>query len=257
MDSYDIGGVGSDDDQGDGLITVIPAGDPRPAPAGGVFVHLFEWKWTDIQRECPYLASKGYTGVQVSPPMEHLVPTADMGAAANDYPWWVRYQPVSYSLAQSRSGTLAEFQAMVTACNAAGVDIIADAVINHMTGPGSNTTTYTGTNGTPYRGFQYPYPSETLYGLSDFHANVGACPSANGEIQDYADRRQVQSCELSGLSDLNTGSSATQADIRAYLQSLLDMGVKGFRIDGAKHIAAQELAAILDGLTGTSTSSRR
>ena len=138
VDSYDIGGVGSDDDQGDGLITVIPAGDPRPAPAGGVFVHLFEWKWTDIQRECPYLAGKGYTGVQVSPPMEHLVPAADMGAPANDYPWWVRYQPVSYSLAQSRSGTLAEFQAMVIACNAAGVDIIADAVINHMTGPGDN-----------------------------------------------------------------------------------------------------------------------
>jgi hypothetical protein len=173
-----------------------------------------------------------------------------MGNPADDYPWWVRYQPVSYSLAQSRSGTLAEFQAMVAACNAVGVDIIADAVINHLTGPGDNNVTYTGTAGTSYRGFQYPYPSETLYGPGDFHANVGACPSANGEIQDYADRRQVQNCELSGLSDLNTGAAAVQADIRAYLQSLLDLGVKGFRIDGAKHIAAQDIAAILNGLTG-------
>ena len=154
-------------------------------------------------------------------------------------------------LAQSRSGTLAEFQAMVVACNAAGVDIIADAVINHMTGPGDNNITYTGTAGTPYRGFQYPYPGETLYGPGDFHANVGACSSSSGEIQNYGDRRQVQNCELSGLSDLNTGSAAVQADIRAYLQSLLDMGVKGFRIDGAKHIAANDLAAILNGLTGS------
>ncbi len=33
------------------------------------------------------------------------------------------------------------------------------------------------------------------------------------------------------------------------MQALLNMGVKGFRIDAAKHIAAQDLAAILTGLT--------
>ena len=47
--------------------------------------------------------------------------------------WSERYQPVSYSVARSRSGTGAEFTDMVTRCKAAGVDIIADAVINHMT----------------------------------------------------------------------------------------------------------------------------
>ena len=77
-----------------------PVRRPQPAPAGGVFVHLFEWKWADIEQECPYLASKGYTAVQVSPP--NGAPGAHRrqgGIAANDYPWWVRYQPVSYSLA--------------------------------------------------------------------------------------------------------------------------------------------------------------
>ncbi|MBN1260704.1 MAG: DUF3372 domain-containing protein, partial [Anaerolineae bacterium] len=59
-DSYDIGGVDTDDDQGDGLITVIPAGDAAIPPTGGVFVHLFEWPWADIEKECTYLAEKGY-----------------------------------------------------------------------------------------------------------------------------------------------------------------------------------------------------
>ncbi len=255
VDGTSLDGNANDNDVGDGIISITPTADVKSAPAGGVFVHLFEWRWADIQKECPYLASKGYTGVQVSPPMEHLVPVADQGGqAASDYPWWVRYQPVSYGLGQSRSGTLAEFQAMVNACNAVGVDIIVDAVINHMTGPGSSTTTYVGTDGSQYRKYQYPYPAQTiyqtLYGAGDFHSGIGACPSASGEISSYKDRRQVQKCELSGLADLNTGAANVQATIRAYLQSLLNMGVKGFRIDGAKHIAAHEIAAILTGLTG-------
>jgi glycosidase len=256
VDSTNIDGnsntnFAEDNDVGDGIISITPTADAAPAPPAGVFVHLFEWRWTDIQKECPYLASKGYSGVQVSPPMEHLVPTADQfGVTTNDYPWWVRYQPVSYSLAQSRSGTLAEFQAMVNACNVAGVDIIADAVINHMTGPGSSSITYTGTAGSPFRKYQYPYPAQSLYGPSDFHSYIGACPSTGGEISNYTDRRQVQRCELSGLSDLNTAAGNVQTAIRNYLQSLLNMGVKGFRIDGAKHIAAHELSAILAGLTG-------
>ena len=94
--------------------------------AGDVFVHLFEWKWTDIAAECEtVLGPAGFKAVQVSPPQEHsIVPSHD---------WSERYQPVSYSVARSRSGTGAEFADMVTRCKTAGVDIIVDAVINHMT----------------------------------------------------------------------------------------------------------------------------
>ena len=62
--------------------------------------------------------------------------------SSNQVPWWQRYQPVSYSLENSRSGTIAELEDMITRCNAVGVDIYADAVINHMTA-GDNT----GSNG--------------------------------------------------------------------------------------------------------------
>jgi alpha-amylase len=98
----------------------------------------------------------GYKAVQVSPPQEHAVVSGN--------PWWQRYQPVSYSIDRSRSGTRAEFQAMVTRCRAVGVDIYVDAVINHMTGNASGT----GSNGTVYTKYNYP----GLYTQADFHPRV-------------------------------------------------------------------------------------
>ena len=192
--------------------------------AGDVFVHLFEWKWNDIADECEnVLGPLGYDAVQVSPPQEHsLVPSRD---------WSQRYQPVSYSIARSRSGTGDEFAAMVTRCQAAGVDIIVDAVINHMTNfpsPGI------GSNGTAYTKYEYP----GLYGPADFHP-----PCA---LTDYTDAANVQECELFSLPDLHTGLAPVRQKIADYLVDLARLGVAGFRIDAAKHIQQTELDDIVD-----------
>ena len=204
---------------------VLPAAY-RPtghAAAGDVFVHLFEWKWNDIARECEQvLGPAGYAAVQVSPPQEHsITPTFD---------WSERYQPVSYSIARSRSGTGAEFATMVSRCRAAGVGIYVDAVINHMTNfpsPG------VGSDGTAYSKYSYP----GLYGPSDFHAPC--------TVNDYASAQNVQDCELLSLPDLNTGSATVRQKIANYLISLAQLGVAGFRIDAAKHIQQVELDNII------------
>lgn len=86
-------------------------------PNRPTMVHLFEWKWTDIANECETFLSKyGYGAVQISPPNEHLMQVQD-----NNMPWWIRYQPVSYKLDKSRSGTQEEFIDMVNRCNKVGV----------------------------------------------------------------------------------------------------------------------------------------
>ncbi len=243
-DTYDVEDP-SNTDQGDGIITIMPMASPVPAPVGGAFVHLFEWRWADVAKECTYLGDTGFSAVQVSPPNEHLVPTANQGGQAEaDYPWWARYQPISHNLAAftSRSGTLAEFESMLAACNAAGVAVYVDAVINHMAYDEVGDPP-AGTSGTTYDN-GYPAPSTRYYGTQyaadDFHNDC--------DIDSYTDRNQVQSCKLTGLPDLDTAAAYVQAQIRAYLQGLLDLGVKGFRIDAAKHIAAHELNAILSGL---------
>src|SRR5690606_6718375 len=135
-----------------------------------------------------------------------------------------------------RLGSREQFAAMTSACAEAGVAVIADAVINHMTGqdePG------TGWAGSPYEHYDYP----GLYGPEDFH-HCGLTP--NDDIQNYRDAQQVRDCELVNLADLTTGTARVQDAIVAYLHDLLSLGVAGFRIDAAKHMPPEDLQAIVD-----------
>jgi alpha-amylase len=193
-----------------------------------VFVQLFEWKWTDIARECEsYLGPKGFAAVQISPPQEHnWIPSGD-GAP---YPWWMRYQPVSYRLDRSRSGTRAELIDMVNRCNAVGVGVYADAVINHMT-PGSGSVSSAGASS--WGGMSYP---RVPYGSNDFHATC--------TVTNYQDAGNVQNCQLVGLPDLHTGTAYVRGKIADYLVDLATIGVSGFRVDAAKHINPGDVGAI-------------
>ena len=194
------------------------------APIRNVFVHLFEWTWPAIARECEeFLGPAGYSAVQVSPPQEH----------ASGPEWYTRYQPVSYQLV-SRSGNREEFVDMVERCKAAGVDIYVDAVINHMTGVYSGT----GTAGSEFTEYEYP----PLYSYDDFN-HCGR--NENDDIADFNDVWELLNCELVNLADLKTSKPSVRATIAGYLNDLLDIGVAGFRIDAAKHTPPDDLAAIL------------
>ena len=178
------------------------------------FVHLFEWQWTDVASECEnHLGPNGFSAVQVSPPQKSI----------SGSQWWTRYQPVSYAI-EGRSGTRAEFENMVDRCNAAGVDVYVDAVINHMAAWDRN------------------FP-EVPYGPNDFH-------SCTSDI-DYSNAWSVQNCDLVGLNDLATESDYVRGKIAAYMNDLIGMGVAGFRIDAAKHIPASDIANIVGRLNGS------
>ncbi|MBF7071783.1 alpha-amylase family protein [Glaciecola sp. MH2013] len=190
------------------------------APA--TFVHLFEWNWKDIATECEtFLSKNGYAAVQVSPPNEHITNSE----------WWARYQPVSYVL-ESRGGTRAEFIDMVQRCDAVGVKIYVDAVINHMAA-GSGT----GTAGNTFGNKNYPN-----YSPQDFHTS---CP-----ISSYNNRFQVQNCELVGLADLDTDAPYVQDTIAGFLSDLVNIGVAGFRLDASKHMPTGDISAILSKVNG-------
>ncbi|MQY11179.1 Alpha-amylase [Streptomyces sp. RB5] len=200
-------------------------GTAGAAPPGtkDVTAVLFEWKFGSVARECTnVLGPAGYGFVQVSPPQEHI-----QGSQ-----WWTSYQPVSYKIA-GRLGSRTDFQNMVNTCHAAGVKVVADSVINHMSA-GSGT----GTGGSSYSKYNYP----GVYSSPDFD-------NCTSQVSNYADRWNVQNCELVGLADLDTGEDYVRGRIAAYLNDLLSLGVDGFRIDAAKHIAAADLANIKSRLT--------
>lgn len=193
------------------------------------FVQLFEWPWDDVARECEtVLGPGGFSAVQVSPPQEHL----DWPGS----PWWARYQPISYKL-ESRSGDAKQFADMVNRCKKVGVDVYADAVINHMAGMSSGS----GSAGSAFHHKSYP----GLYSANDFHS---CGRNGNDDILNFQDPWEVQNCELLNLADLKTGTLEVQDRISEYLNRLLRLGVSGLRIDAAKHIPANDLKAVYQSL---------
>ncbi|MGI5118195.1 carbohydrate-binding module family 20 domain-containing protein [Marinactinospora thermotolerans] len=214
------------------LVPLITRAEPARAATGGrdVIVHLFQWPWESVARECEtFLGPNGYGAIQVSPPQEHVV------LAREAHPWWQDYQPVSYQL-ESRRGGRAEFAAMVRTCREAGVKIYVDAVLNHMSGSGS-VNSGPGSAGSPYTKYDYP----GIYQSQDFH-------DCRRDISNWNDPWEVRNCELVGLSDLKTESGYVRDRLTAYLNDLIGLGVAGFRIDAAKHMAVADIAAITAGL---------
>ncbi|KDN35973.1 hypothetical protein RSAG8_11184, partial [Rhizoctonia solani AG-8 WAC10335] len=185
---------------------------------------MFGWSWDSIAVECTdFIGPAGYGFVQVSPPSEHTIGSS----------WWTDYQPVSYILTSKR-GDRRQFENMVAICKNAGVGIIADAVINHMSAL-NNGTGVAGSNFTHYN-----YPG--IYEENDFH-HCGNPPG--DDISDYNNRTQVQTCELLNLADLATDTERVRSRLAEYLNDLISLGVVGLRIDAAKHIAAGDIFDIL------------
>ncbi|OXS31939.1 alpha-amylase [Streptomyces sp. XY006] len=203
--------------------TAVQASPPGTKDVTAV---LFEWKFASVARECTTtLGPAGYGYVQVSPPAEHI----------QGPQWWTSYQPVSYRIA-GRLGDRAAFQNMVNTCHAAGVKVVVDTVINHMSA-GSGT----GTGGSSYTKYDYP----GLYSSYDFD-------NCTAQITNYQDRGNVQNCELVGLADLDTGEDYVRRTIAGYMNDLLSLGVDGFRVDAAKHMPAADLANIKSRLSNPS-----
>lgn len=199
---------------------------PDEGPLPGVGIQLFQWTWDSIALECTEtLGPAGIDWVLTSPPQEHILGEA----------WWTSYQPVSHRV-DSRLGSREQFADMVSTCGSAGVGIVADAVVNHMTGqerPG------TGWAGSSYEHYEYP-------GLfSDADGDFHHCDAPNGDIQDYKDAAQVQGCELVNLADLATGTEHVRDTLKAYLADLVSLGVAGIRVDAAKHMPPADVAAIV------------
>ncbi|MFF0724389.1 carbohydrate-binding module family 20 domain-containing protein [Streptomyces sp. NPDC004134] len=207
------------------MTVTTPAAQAAPPGSKDVTAVMFNWRFDSIARECTQrLGPAGYGYVQVSPPQEQI-----QGGQ-----WWTAYQPVSYRI-ESRLGNRDQFRNMVGTCRNAGVGVVVDAVINHMSA-GSGT----GTAGSNYTKYDYP---DAPYSDGDFNN----CRRPIGD--NYGDRGNVQNCELVGLADLNTGKDYVRGRIAGYLNDLLSLGVAGFRVDAVKHIPAGDLANIKSRLT--------
>lgn len=204
------------------LISCVGHHDPQILPGRSGIVHLFEWKWKDIGRECEiFLGPKSFAGVQVSPVQENVI--------IPNRPWYERYQPQSYKFS-TRSGTEADFLDMTRRCNNVGVRIYVDIVFNHM-----GAYQGIGTGGTVSNISTLDFPG-VPYTHTDFN---GDC-----DIQDYTNASQVRNCRLVGLPDLDQSKEWVRQKIVEMMNKLINLGVAGFRVDAAKHMWPSDLEII-------------
>ena len=229
------------------IVPVAAVSAPGPIAAAtptqrNVTANLFEWNWPSVAAECTtVLGPDGYAAVQVAPPEDSL--------KASGNPWWQVYQPVDGNLT-SMMGTPAQFSTMVSTCHNAGVKVYVDAVLNHMAAQAGSGTSF---GGQAYNPSTLTYPAYTSV---DFHTYPANCPESNNSIDNWLNYTDATQCQLEGLPDLATETTHVRTTQAAYLNSLIALGVDGFRLDSASSIGETDIAAMEallhpDTLTGT------
>ena len=83
-------------------------------------------------------------------------------------------------------------------------------------------------------GLEYP---NAAYIPTDFHCERS--------LNSWTDPFILNNGWLTGLADLDTESEYVRERIAAYMTDLISIGFSGYRIDAAKHIQPESLAAIL------------
>ncbi|WP_049631315.1 alpha-amylase family protein [Cellvibrio sp. pealriver] len=204
-------------------------------------LHAFDWNYSDVSAKATEIKNLGYKAVLVAPPLK--------SNAANSA-WWQRYQPQDIRVIDHARGNKQSFQTMVNALNAQGVAVYADIVLNHMANERNAATDFPGAAAvSAYNSNATYWNSQKLFGdLTQGIFGSGDFNPANC-ISDYNDVWQVQNWRMcggggdTGLPDLNPNNWVVTQQ-RNYLTSLKNMGVKGFRIDAAKHMTAYHLNQI-------------
>ena len=201
-------------------------GASRAAHQPVAIFHAFNQRFEDVEAFVCALAEQGYSHVQISPAQK-----SNPGGE-----WWKRYQPLDHGVIEGL-GSENDLKCLSETAHSCGMKVIADVVFNHM----ANLD-----GGEDFENLD-KYP-----GLSsdDFHTvatNPGQRPCEVGDNNGYGDgdRQAELTCWLGGLPDLRFTDSVRSIH-KAHIQTLLDLGIDGFRFDAAKHIPADVLKDYID-----------
>ena len=209
-----------------------------PAALADAILHAFNWRYADVTARADRIRDAGYRIVLVAPAYK------SSGSA-----WWARYQPQDYRVIHHPLGDTESFATMVSALQARGIRTYADIVFNHMANeaairsdlnyPGSAVlATYAGNSA--YYGRQRLFGNLAQNFLSQWDFGPAQC------ITDYSSVYQVTTFRLCGgggdpgLPDL-VANDWVVGQQQAYLRALKALGVRGFRVDAAKHMTLSHI----------------
>ncbi|MCK7592603.1 alpha-amylase family protein [Pseudomarimonas salicorniae] len=215
------------------LITLAPA-----LARADVILHAFNWRYADVTARADQIRDAGYRVVLVAPAYK------SQGSA-----WWARYQPQDYRVIEHPLGNSESFKAMVSALAQRGIRTYADVIFNHMANEAAQRSdlNYPGSAVlADYAARSSYFSRQRLFGnlsnglFSQWDFGPAQC------ITDYSNVFQVTTYRLCGgggdpgLPDL-VANDWVVGQQQAYLQALKTIGVKGYRVDAAKHMPVSHI----------------
>lgn len=223
------------------LATVVISWSFSLAAKADAILHAFDWEYQTVEEKAAEIADVGYKAVLVAPPLK----------SGSDCVWYKRYQPQDFRVIDHCRGNKEDFVAMIQALESEGVRTYADLVVNHMANERNNSTYFPGDDAlNEYRTNSSYWEKQKLYG--DLNNGLFSPGDFNSEfcIRNYQNPSEVIDGRICGeppdrgLPDLKS-SDWVNSQRRQYIEALYDLGVRGFRIDAAKHMTIDTIKNII------------
>ena len=181
-------------------------------------LHVWSWNFPTTAENMKQIADAGFTMIQTSPVNACFSPKGANKKILDEKEgnWYHYYQPTDWTVGNNIVGTEAEMKAMLDSARKYDIRVLVDVLPNHTA-------------------FDIDLVADGFYEAVGGRDKMFHSKGLEG-IQDYNDRRQCTHQGVGGLPDVNTENPLFQKYYMQFVNKLLDMGVRGFRYDTAKHI---------------------
>ena len=181
-------------------------------------LHVWSWNFPTIAENMKQIADAGFTMLQTSPINACFSPEGGNVKILdeNEGNWYHYYQPTDWTIGNNIVGTEAEMRAMLDSAKKYDIRVLVDVLPNHTA-------------------FNIDLVTDEFYAAVGGREKMFHTYGLEG-IVDYNDRTQCTHQGVGGLPDVNTENPLFQKYYMQFVNKLVEMGVRGFRYDTAKHI---------------------
>ena len=181
-------------------------------------LHVWSWNFPTITENMKQIADAGFTMIQTSPVNACFSPDGGNIKILDEKEgnWYHYYQPTDWTVGNNIVGTEEEMQIMLDEAKKYGIRVLVDVLPNHTA-------------------FNIDLVTDEFYAAVGGRDKMFHTHGLEG-INDYNDRTQCTHQGVGGLPDVNTENPLFQKYYMEFVNKLINMGVRGFRYDTAKHI---------------------
>ena len=181
-------------------------------------LHVWSWNFPTIAANMKQIADAGFTMIQTSPVNACFSPEGGNVKILDEKEgnWYHYYQPTDWTIGNNIVGSEEEMKVMLDSAKKYDIRVLVDVLPNHVA-------------------FNIDLVTDAFYEAVGGREKMFHSKGLQG-IQDYNDRTQCTLQGVGGLPDVNTENPLFQKYYMEFVNKLLNMGVRGFRYDTAKHI---------------------